>query len=101
MVTPVKDETAELCDCEWEGEQTARKCSSFLLARARDRSHTTSRGVEDGAVERVEKKGGSDWRWGRGGGVRYVTGRRLGRRFVAIVASVTASGCSGPQCDID
>lgn len=48
-----------------------------------------------------KKKGGSDWRWGRGGGVRYVTGRRLGRRFVAIVASVTASGCSGPQCDID
>lgn len=80
MVTPVKEETVELCDCEWDGEQTARKCSSFLLARARDHSHTTSRGEEeDGAV----------------------TGRRLGRSFVAIVASVTASGDSGPQCDID
>ena len=33
--------------------------------------------------------------------MRDGTGRRLGRSFGAIVASVTASGDSGPQCDID
>ena len=69
MVTPVKEETVELCDCEWDGEQTARKCSSFLLARARDHSHTTSRGEEeDGAVKRGKKTGGGGGGQGGGGG---------------------------------
>lgn len=58
MVIPAKEETVELCDCEREGEQTTRMFSSFLLARARDRSQTTSRGEEDGVV-RGEMGGGS------------------------------------------
>lgn len=67
MVIPVIEETVELCDCGWEAEQTTRMCSSFLLARARDRSQTTSGGEEDGVVKGERgKRGASDWGWGEG-----------------------------------
>lgn len=44
-------ETVELCDCEWEGEQTTRMFSSFILGRVRDLSQTTSSEEEDGVVK--------------------------------------------------
>lgn len=49
-----------VCDCEWEGEQTARMFSSFLLARSRDRSQTTSRGGEEGGSKWSGVEGGEE-----------------------------------------